>query len=56
MAQIEYLPLQLMSDKKTRTVNLLGQLVREEGFHAKLAEELIKICRRNRLEFEVLLP
>ena len=33
---------------------LLGQLVHEERFHKKLAEDLIKICHRNHPEITVL--
>ncbi len=38
------------------TVPLLGQLVREERIHEKLAEELIHICHRNHPECGVLFP
>lgn len=35
-------------------VLLLRDLVKEERMHAKLAEELIKICQRNHPEFKAL--
>jgi len=39
---------------RDETVLLLRQLVKEERSHARLAEELIRICRRNHPEFNAL--
>jgi hypothetical protein len=38
------------------TAVLLEQLVRDERLHARLGEELIRICHRNHPEFEGLSP
>ena len=40
--------------KGDEIIALLGQLVREERGHEKLAEELIKICHRNHPELGTL--
>ena len=37
-------------------VALLSPIVRDERMHAKLGEELIKICQRNHSECEALSP
>ena len=42
--------------KDDESVIFLGQLVREERMHAKLAEELIRICHQNHPEYGVLSP
>ena len=42
--------------KDDEIVSLLGQLVREERAHEKLAEELIKIVHQNHTEYGMLLP
>lgn len=43
-------------DKHKEIAALLGQLVREERAHEKLAEELLKIVHQNHPEYGVLLP
>ncbi len=42
--------------KDEEVTQLFSQLVHEERSHAKLAEELIRICNRNHPEFGVMAP